>query len=95
MPNPKELKVNFAQNLVGGVYANNMFVSHTREEFIMDFLMVSPPAGTVTARIISSPGHMKRIIKALQENIKKYEQKFGKLEEAEEPKSSFGFQPPN
>ena len=73
MPNPKELKVNFAQNLVGGVYANNMFVSHTREEFIMDFLMVSPPAGTVTARIISSPGHMKRIIKALQENIKKYE----------------------
>ncbi len=78
MANDKqEIKVNFPEKLQGGVYANNMIVTHTREEFVMDYLMVVPPAGAVTARIIVSPGHMKRIVAALNENIQKYEQKFG------------------
>ena len=80
-----ELKVEFPKELIGGVYANNMAVAHTREEFIMDFLMIAPPAGTVNARIIVSPGHMKRIFNALQENIAKYETKFGPVQMAEEP----------
>ena len=95
MPNEqKEIKVNFPEHLHGGVYANNMFVRHTKEEFIMDFLMVAPPVGSVTARVIISPGHMKRIISALQENMKKYERSFRKVEAAEEPKSGIGFYPP-
>jgi hypothetical protein len=63
-----------------------MVVTHTKEEFILDFLMVVPPAGTVTARVIVSPGHMKRILVALQENISKYENAFGTIQIAEEPK---------
>ena len=78
----REIRVDFSKELVCGVYANNMAVAHTREEFIMDFLMIVPPTGTVTARVIVSPGHMKRIVKALQENIAKYEQEFGRIEEA-------------
>jgi len=81
----KEVKVNFPEQLQGGVYANNMIVRHTKEEFVMDFFMVAPPAGAVTARVIISPGHMKRVINALQDNIKKYEQAFGTVEVAEEP----------
>ena len=88
---PKEIKVNFPQQLHGGAYANNMFVTHTKEEFIMDFVMVAPPAGAVTARVVTSPGHMKRIIDALQNNVKKYEDKFGKIAPAEEPKGKMGF----
>lgn len=80
-----ELKVDFPREMIGGVYANSMAVAHTREEFIMDFLMMAPPAGTVNARIIVSPGHMKRIAAALQENIAKYEAKFGPVQMAEEP----------
>ena len=53
-----------------GVYANNTFIAHTREEFIMDFVLVAPPTGKVTARVIISPGHMKRMVKALQDNLK-------------------------
>lgn len=83
--NPNEIKVNLPKELTGGAYSNNMVVSHTKEEFIMDFLMVAPPSGAVTARIIVSPGHIKRIIKALQENISRYEQKFGSIQPAEEP----------
>ncbi|NOX97740.1 MAG: DUF3467 domain-containing protein [Nitrospirae bacterium] len=89
----KEVRINFPQDLQGGVYANNMVVSHTREEFIMDFLMVGPRAGAVTARVITSPGHIKRIIAALQDNIKRYEQRFGNVKVAEEPKGSIGFTP--
>ncbi len=87
----QEIKVNFPEKLHGGVYANNMIVTHTKEEFVMDYLMVVPPAGAVTARIIVSPGHMKRIVAALNENIAKYEQKFGEIATAEEPNLQMGF----
>lgn len=89
---PKEIRVDFPKELHGGVYSNNMVVAHTKEEFIMDFLMVTPSSGTVTARVIVSPGHMKRIYKALEENISKYEQKFGSIHIAEAPKSKVTIQ---
>jgi len=89
----QEIKVNFPEPLRGGVYCNNMFVSHTREEFVMDFLMVAPPTGSVTARVIISPGHMKRVISALAINIGKYEEKYGNIRAAEEPKGKIGFHP--
>ncbi len=90
-PEVKEIKVSFPQGLQGGVYANNMVVTHTKEEFILDFLMVVPPAGTVTARVIVSPGHMKRILGALRDNVSKYENTFGPIQIAEEPKGKIGF----
>ena len=68
-----------------------MVASYTKEEFIMDFLMVAPPTGAVTTRIIVSPGYVKRIVSALQENIKKYEKMFGEIPLAEEPKATIGF----
>ncbi len=89
--NPNEIKVNFPPHLQAGAYANNMLVSHTREEFAMDFSFIIPPMGTVTARVITSPGHMKRIISALQENVKRYEAKFGTIIQAEEIKGPIEF----
>ena len=91
---PKEIKVFFPNELKGGVYSNLMYITHTREEFILDFLMVSPPEGSVTARVVMSPGHIKRTILALQENLKKYEDKFGKIKEAPEPAGKLGFHVP-
>jgi hypothetical protein len=82
---PNQINVDFPKEIVGGVYANNMAVTHTAEEFIMDYIMIAPPAGVVKSRIVVSPAHMKRILHALQENIEKYEQKFGNIEMAEEP----------
>jgi hypothetical protein len=90
-PEVKEIKVNFPPQLQGGVYSNNMVVTHTKEEFILDFLMVAPPTGAVTARVIVSPGHMKRILEALRDNISKYEKTFGIIQVAEEPKGKIGF----
>ncbi len=84
---PKEIKINFPEKIQGGVYSNNMVVAHTKEEFVLDFIMVAPPTGSVTARVIVSPGHMKRILEALKDNIAKYEMTFGTIQVAEEPKA--------
>jgi hypothetical protein len=89
---PKELKVEFPREMRGGAYANNMVVAHTKEEFIMDFIMLAPPAGTVISRVIVSPGHMKRVVKALQENLAKYEQKFGAVPVSEAPGPNLNLQ---
>ena len=72
-----------------GVYSNLMMISHRKEEFVLDFLFVQPqrsPQGQAIAnlrsRIITSPEHMKRILKAMQENIARYENAFGPIQEA-------------
>ena len=94
-PAKKEVKVSFPESLRGGVYSNNMVITHTKEEFILDFMMITPPVGSVTARVVTSPGHMKRMVSALRTNLEKYESRFGKLTEAAEPaKPSIGFHPP-
>jgi hypothetical protein len=87
----KEVKVFFPPHLQGGVYSNNLMISHTKEEFIMDFMMVTHSGGAVTARVITSPGHMKRIINALETNVKRYEDAHGKIQMAEPPKGNVEF----
>ncbi len=83
---PKEIKIKITDEILKGVYANNMVVAHTREEFLLDFINIFPPGGIVNARVIISPGHLKRLITALKDNMKKYEEKFGEIREAPEPR---------
>ena len=83
----KGVKIKVHEEVAKGAYANTMAVFHTREEFVIDFLNVFPPTGVATARIITSPGHIKRIIRALQENLGRYEDRFGPVEEAAPPTS--------
>ncbi|MBM2825065.1 MAG: hypothetical protein HW402_729 [Dehalococcoidales bacterium] len=94
-PAQPEVQVSFPDSLKGGVYSNMMTVTHTKEEFVLDFMMVMPPVGSVTARVVISPGHMKRMIAALADNLSKYESRFGKLTAAEEPPKPIGFQAPS
>ena len=60
-----------------GRYSNNMVVSHTPEEFIIDWLLNSPAGTHLVARVVVSPGHLKRIIGALADNLRRYEANFG------------------
>ena len=90
---PQEIKIKVPDNLMGGVYANNIVISHTKEEFIITFMMVTPPQGIVTSRVIMSPSHTKRLVNALQENVRKYETNIARIEAATEPKEKLGFHP--
>jgi len=86
---PQEIKIQ--DNFPGGEYANAMQISHNKEEFLLTFLNIVPPSGRVCGKIITNPGHLKRMIAALQENLKRYEQSFGTVEQAESPKGDIGF----
>jgi hypothetical protein len=91
----KEIKVEYSKEIIGGVYANTVNIMHTPEEFIMDFYLVAPPSGITTARVIISPGHMKRVMSAIKKNIELYENKFGEIRPAREPEHgpNIGFKP--
>lgn len=78
-----QIQVKFTDEVMKGVYANNVQVMHNQEEFVMDFMNILPPNGIVNARVIVSPGHMKRLANALMDNLKKYEGQFGAIKEAE------------
>ncbi|MSR85114.1 DUF3467 domain-containing protein [Candidatus Uhrbacteria bacterium] len=70
-----------------GKYANMMQVTtHTPEEFVLDFISAFPPAGELVSRLIVSPRHVKRITRALNEAIERYEKAYGTIQEASEPK---------
>jgi hypothetical protein len=66
-----------------GRYSNNMMISHTPEEFIIDWLLNSPAGTHLVARIVVSPGHLKRIIAAFEDNLKRYETNFGAIKDLE------------
>lgn len=85
-PQQQQIQIRASDTDLKGIYSNTMRVTHTQEEFVLDFLNVLPPAGQLVSRVITSPGHFKRMIQALQDNLQKYESRFGKIEAAENPK---------
>jgi len=91
-PQANQQQIRIQDNLPGAEYANAMQVGHTKEEFLLTFLNLVPPSGRVVGKLLSSPGHVKRIARALEENIKRYESSYGTIEEAESPKNEIGFQ---
>ena len=85
MQEQKQIQIKAKDEDLKGDYSNLMYIGHTKEEFILDFLLNAPPSITLVSRIIMSPSHAKRMLKALQENIGKYEGQFNKIEEATMP----------
>jgi hypothetical protein len=81
----QNLNVKIGDEELKGRYSNLLRITHTREEFILDFINLVPPQGMVTARIVTSPGHLKRIVQALAANLSRYEEAFGPIPEAADP----------
>jgi hypothetical protein len=97
-PGQQNVNIKVEDQVLRGAYSNLMFASHTKEEFVMDFMSVFGPQGIEVAKVITSPGHFKRIVAALNDNLKKYEDQFGKIESgtpnqipATSESSKFGF----
>ena len=88
----QKIQIKASDDELKGRYANMAMVSHTKEEFVFDFLNTVPPTGVLVSRVFLSPGHAKRILKVLTDQVARYEKSFGALEAAEEPKNEIGFQ---
>lgn len=86
-PDPKpqqQLQIHLPPEMAGGAYANLTLVNHTETEVVLDFIFVQPlePRAQVRSRIISSPKHAKRLLLALQDNLARYEQRWGPIDAA-------------
>lgn len=79
------INVKITDDELKGRYSNLLRITHTREEFILDFINLVPPQGIVTARVVTSPAHLKRIVRALSANLERYEKMFGVIEDTPDP----------
>jgi hypothetical protein len=83
---PPRIQLQLDEATAQGIYSNLVLINHSQNEFILDFAFFAPgaPGAKVRARIISSPGHTKRLLRALQTNLERYEQRFGPVDVGDE-----------
>jgi len=80
-----QIQIDVDETTAQGAYSNLVLINHNENEFVLDFAYIQPaaPRARVRARIISSPRHTKRLLRALEHNVRRYEERFGKIEEME------------
>jgi Protein of unknown function (DUF3467). len=84
--NNGQLQIELKEEVAQGTYANLAIITHSSSEFILDFIRVMPgmPKAGVQSRIILAPEHAKRLLRALEDNIMKYERIFGPVRTSED-----------
>ena len=97
---PHQINIELGEKEAEGIYSNLALITHSAAEFVIDFTRMLPgtPKTKVYARIIMTPQHAKSLLKALSENIGKYENQFGEIKIASDPNKSakpIGFQAPD
>ena len=77
----QQLQIELKPEVAEGTYSNLAILTHSSSEFVADFIQMMPgmQKAQVRSRIIMAPEHAKRLLLALQDNVKKYEQQFGTI----------------
>lgn len=92
-----KLNIELPENIADGVYSNLAVITHSQSEFVCDFVQMMPgvPKAKVRSRVIMTPENAKRLLNALQDNIRKFEEHLGKIEDQnpEMPPINFGTPP--
>jgi hypothetical protein len=80
-PTAPSLSIELSEEVAEGVYSNLVMIAHSPEEFILDFIRVMPgvPKARVKSRIVVTPGHAKRLLGALADNLQRYEAQYGEI----------------
>lgn len=86
-PKQGQINIELPEDVVEGTYSNLAIISHSHSEFIIDFIRLVPnaPKAKVKSRIILTPQHAKRLMKALGDNLKKFESQHGAIGESNDP----------
>jgi hypothetical protein len=76
-----QINIELSEEQAEGIYSNLAMITHSPSEFIVDFIKMMPgaPKAKVKARMILTPQHAKRLLKALRDNIGKYESVHGEI----------------
>ncbi len=89
----QQLNIELSEEMAEGIYSNLAVITHSQTEFILDFIRVMPgvPKAKVKSRILLTPEHAKRLMRALQDNVTKYESINGKINAHDEPPFPMNF----
>jgi hypothetical protein len=85
-PQNNQLDIELSEEVADGHYANLAIITHSNQEFVVDFIKMMPgmPKAKVKTRVVLTPQHAKRFMRALNENLKKFEQLHGEIKDVEE-----------
>jgi hypothetical protein len=83
--NQNQLNIELSEEIAEGIYSNLAIISHSHSEFVVDFIRLMPnvPKAKVKSRIVLTPQHAKRLLKALSDNLIKYENQYGVIHDPE------------
>lgn len=79
-PIPTQINIELPGDLEA-TYSNFAIITHSPSEIVVDFARLLPnmPKAKVHARVVMTPLNAKLLLKALQDNLAKYEEKFGEV----------------
>lgn len=85
------LSIELPEQLAEGLYSNLAVITHSPTEFVLDFIQIVPnvPKAKVKSRVLLGPQHAKRLLRALNDNISKYEAQYGKIKEPDAQRAGF------
>lgn len=86
MQEENQINIELTEDVAEGIYANLAMIAHSNSEFVVDFIRLMPgiPKAKVKSRIILTPEHAQRLLHALEDNIRKYEDTFGEIRQSNE-----------
>ncbi|TCK66803.1 uncharacterized protein DUF3467 [Winogradskyella wandonensis] len=94
-PKQGQINIELDEQVAQGTYSNLAIINHSVSEFVIDFVNIMPgtPKSKVKSRIILTPQHAKRLVKALSENVKRFENAHGTIKDYEQPQVPINFGP--
>lgn len=94
-PKKGQINIELDETVAEGTYSNLAIINHSVSEFVLDFVSIMPgtPKSKVKSRIILTPQHAKRLVKALNDNVKRFESAHGEIKDYEQPQIPFNFGP--
>jgi hypothetical protein len=89
------INIELDEKIAEGTYSNLAIINHSVSEFVIDFVSIMPgtPKSKVKSRIILTPQHAKRLLKALGDNINRFENAHGEIKDYEQPPIPLNFGP--
>ncbi|WP_291140465.1 DUF3467 domain-containing protein [Flavobacterium sp. UBA7680] len=99
MSNPKQqqeqINIELDESIAEGIYSNLAIINHSSSEFVLDFVSIMPgiPKAKVKSRIVLTPQHAKRLLRAIGENIHRFEAAHGEIKETEQVPIPLNFGP--
>ncbi len=90
-----QINIELDEKIAEGIYSNLAIINHSVSEFVLDFVSIMPgtPKSKVKSRIILTPQHAKRLVKALNDNVKRFENSHGEIKDFEQPPMPLNFGP--